>query len=41
MFEHPTAARLAARIEELRQAVRELAVVAPGMANESEVEHEL
>ena len=41
VFEHPTAARLAARIEELRQAVRELATIAPGMADDSEVEHEL
>jgi acyl carrier protein len=41
VFEHPTAGRLAARIEELRQAVRELATIAPGMADDSEVEHEL
>ncbi|MGH8571216.1 MAG: phosphopantetheine-binding protein, partial [Gammaproteobacteria bacterium] len=41
VFEHPTAAGLAARIEQLRESLRELEAAPAALPGEREVEHEL
>ncbi|MDM0053945.1 type I polyketide synthase [Variovorax sp. J22R115] len=41
VFEHPTAAGLASRIEQLRQSARDLATAPPALSGQGEVEHEL